>query len=342
MEKIMKLIHCRKVAMFLIVIFFNGWVFYSAVPAAAQGPAAIIDKPGPEKAEEERKKEEKKEEVPTSCGPMICDGCMPIEENHASLQVLTALSFYPGVFSPNWRYTSAKGNYYTFFMPVKFTYGPTKNLEIYVIAPFFNNLCNKLDASIAGPNGERSASYAGIGDITAVAKYLLLEETGYRPAVTAVGGVGFPTGHAHRLNPARLGQDAIGTGAFIFTTGVNLYKWLKPFLFYSNIWLNSPVNLYTSSSSSVRCREYVTFNLAAEYPISKKWVALLEMYSSWTWTNISTPQGLQSNSTLLGLLPGIEYLITEKWAVSGGTAIDLMGKAGSRKITPMFTVYYNF
>ena len=86
----------------------------------------------------------------------------------------------------------------------------------------------------------------------------------------------------------------------------------------------------------------MTFNLAAEYPFTKKWVLLLEMYSNWTWTNISTPLGFQSPSTLLGFLPGIEYLITEKWAISGGTAIDLMGKAGSRKITPMFTVYYNF
>jgi hypothetical protein len=66
------------------------------------------------------------------------------------------------------------------------------------------------------------------------------------------------------------------------------------------------------------------------------------MYSNWTWTNISTPQGFQSPSTLLGLLPGIEYIITEKWAVSAGTAIDLMGKAGSRKVTPMVTAYHNF
>ena len=175
-----------------------------------------------------------------------------------------------------------------------------------------------------------------------VAKYLLLEETELRPTVTGVGGVGFPTGHAHHLNPALLGQDAIGTGAFTFTTGINLYKWLKPFLFYSNIWLNSPVNLYTSNTSSVRSREFVTFNLAAEYPINPKWVLLLEMYSNWTWTNISTPQGFQSPSTLLGLLPGIEYIITEKWAVSAGTAIDLMGKAGSRKVTPMVTAYHNF
>ena len=334
----MDLIHCRKVAILLMLSFLNGGVFFSAVPAAAQGPAAIMEKPGPEKAEEEKKKEE----TPQTCGPIISDSCLPIEEHHASLQVLTAFSLYPGLFSNNWRYTSAKGNYYTFFMPIKFTYGPTKNLEMYVIAPFISNFCNSLDAGIAGPNGERSAGYSGIGDITAVAKYLLLEETDFRPAVTGVGGVGFPTGHAHHLNPALLNQDAIGTGAFTFTTGVNLYKWLKPFLVYSNIWLNSPVNLYTSNSRSVRSREFVTFNLAAEYPITKKWVALLEMYSNWTWTNISTPQGFQSPSTLLGLLPGIEYLITEKWAVSAGTAVDLMGKSGSRKITPMLTTYYSF
>src|SRR4030067_635618 len=141
----MELIHCRKGAMFLMLIFFIGWVCCSVVPAAAQGPAVIMEKTGPEKAEEE-KKEEKKEESPTTCGPLISDSCIPIEEHHASLQVLTALSFYPGLFSPNWRYTSAKGNYHTFLMPVKFTYGPAKNLEMYVIVPFINNFCTSLDA----------------------------------------------------------------------------------------------------------------------------------------------------------------------------------------------------
>jgi hypothetical protein len=333
----MNFIRCRKIVMLLMLGSLNGWVFFSPAPAAAQGPAAIMEKPGPAKAAEE-----KKEETPTTCGPIISDSCLPIETGHASLQVLWALSLIQGNFSPNWRYTSAHGNFSTFFMPVKFTYGPTKNLELYVIAPFITNFCNSLDASIAGPNDERSASYAGIGDITAVAKYLLLEETEVRPAVTAVGGVGFPTGHAHHLNPALLGQDAIGTGAFTFTTGVNLFKWLKPFMVYSNIWLNTPVNLYTSRDDAVRSREFVTFNLAAEYPLSKRWVALLEMYSTWTWTNISTPQGFQSPSTLLGVLPAIEFFLTEKWACSAGAAFDLVGKAGSRKYTPMFTVYYNF
>jgi len=313
-------------------------------PASAQGPAApVIENPtAPPEEKKEEAAGEKKEEAPTTCGPLITDTCIPIEEHHASMQVLWGLSFYAGNFSHNWRYVSAHGDFYTFNMPVKFTYGPTKNLETYIIAPFIVDWGNHVDLGAAGPNGERSASYAGIGDITTVAKYLVLEEEDTRPAVSLVGGVGWPSGHASNLNPRFLGQDAIGTGSFNFITGVNLYKWLKPLLLYSNIWLNSPVNLYTSSDDAVRSREYVTFNLGAEYPISKPWVLLVEMYSTWTWSNIYTPQGFQSPSTLLGILPGVEYLINEKWSVSAGSAFDLVGKEGSRKYTPMCSVYYNF
>jgi hypothetical protein len=144
-------------------------------------------------------------------------------------------------------------------------------------------------------------------------------------------------------NAARIAfLDGLWRWPFTFTTAVNLFKWLKPFLVYSNIWFNTPVNLFPSRDDAVRSREFVTFNLAMEYPINKKWVALLEMYSSWPWTNISTPQGFQSPSKLLGLLPGIEYFLTEKWALSAGTAFDLVGKFGGRKITPLFTIYYSF
>ena len=45
-------------------------------------------------------------------------------------------------------------------------------------------------------------AYAGIGDITTVAKYLVLEEGDTRPAVSLEGGVGWPSGHASNLNPA--------------------------------------------------------------------------------------------------------------------------------------------
>jgi len=140
-------------------------------------------------------------EHPATANPIITDTCIPIEEHHASLQVLCALAVYTANFSQNWRPVSTKGDLYTFSMPVKFTYGPAKNLETYIIAPFIVNWVNNVDRSVAGPNGERSASYAGLGDITTVAKYLVLEEGEIRPAVTLVGGVTWPSGHASHLNP---------------------------------------------------------------------------------------------------------------------------------------------
>jgi len=179
-------------------------------------------------------------------------------------------------------------------MPVKFVYGPTKDLETYIVVPFIRNWNN--NSTAPGPNGETSTSFSGIGDITAVAKYNVLPEGTYMPAVAAVGGVGFPTGHASRLNPARLGADAIGTGSFNFITGVNLFKYLKPFLVHSQIWFNTPVNLYKMTSDplrNVRSREYLTVNLATELPISKRWVLLFEVYSNWAWQNLNTIQGYQ-------------------------------------------------
>jgi len=250
---------------------------------------------------------------------------------------------YPGVFTQNWRAVNAGGNFYTFFMPVKFVYGPTKDLELYAIVPFIRNWNNSV--TVPGPNGETSAGYSGIGDITAVAKYNVLPEGTYMPAVSAVGGVGFPTGHASRLNPAFLGADAIGTGSFNFITGVNLFKYLKPFLVHSQIWMNTPVNLYKMTSDplrNVRSREYLTVNLATELPVSKRWVLLFEVYSNWCWQNLNTIQGYQTPQTVIGVLPGIEFLATDKLALAAGCSFDLAGKNGVQKYTPMITAFYTF
>ncbi|MCX5893553.1 MAG: transporter [Deltaproteobacteria bacterium] len=304
--------------------------------AQAGAPAMMEKTPAPPA-------EEKKEEVPTTCGPMISDTCVPIETGKFAMQAWWALSFYPGVFTQNWRSVSAHGNFNTFFMPVKFVYGPTKDLELYAVVPFIHNWASGLD--VPGPHGETSAGYSGVGDITAVAKYNLLPEGKVMPSVSAVGGVGFPTGHASHLNPALLGQDAVGTGSFNFITGVNLFKYLKPFLVHGQIWMNTPVNLFKITDDptrNVRSREYLTANLATELPLSKQWVLLCEVYSNWCWQNLNTIQGYQTPQTVIGVLPGIEFLATEKLALAAGASIDLWGKNGVQKITPMVTAFYTF
>ncbi len=317
-----------------------------AAPALAQavaGPTALAEKP---------EEGAKPETPPSTCGPIYCDTCVPIEAGHMSLSATWALSFYPGVFSQNWRTVTAGGNFHTFYMPVKFTYGPTKNLETYIVVPFITNWANSVNAP--GPNGETSASYSGIGDITLMGKYNLLPEGDIMPAVSAVAGfASIPTGHASHLNPSFLAMDAIGTGALTFTTGINLYKWVKPFIFYSNIWMNNPVNIYKlgpDPTRNVRSRDYITFNLAAEYPIpNTKFALLLEMYSNWTWSNLTQPgtnaplvQGYQTPQTVLGLLPGIEFLATEKLSMTAGASLDLAGKNGVKKYTPMLYMSYAF
>jgi hypothetical protein len=320
----------------LALLGLLGVGFLPVTPALAQGGAPpIIGAPAAPKPTEAQK-----EEVPTTCGPLATDTCIPIGEHKVSMSLTAAYSFYPGLFTKSWQYTGAGGNFGTFYMPLRINVGVMKNWESYVIVPFIVNNANSVNA--VGPNGESSATYTGIGDISWFNKYLLVEESDTHPAVAGVFGIGFPTGHASRLNPKFLGTDAIGTGSFAFTTGFNFFKYVKPVMIYSNLWITNPVNIYPGTPENVRSRSYVTFNIAAELPLNKKFIALFEMYSNWTWTTITTPQGYQTPQTVLGVMPGIEFLATDKLALSAGAAFDLLGRNGVRKFTPMLTVFYSF
>ena len=93
---------------------------------------------------------------------------------------------------------------------------------------------------------------------------------------------------------------------------------------------------------NVRSREYLTANLAMELPVSKKWILLFELYSNWTWQNLNTIQGYQTPQTVFGILPGIEFLATDKLALAAGASLDLAGKNGVQKYTPMITAFYTF
>ncbi len=323
----------RKIAVILTLGLLWSWFSPVSTSLAASPDEVILEIPIAQPAE-------KQAGAPNTSGPLISDNSLPITIHHASAQLFWTWAIARAVFTPNWRQVSPPGNFNTLTMATKFSYGLAKDLEIDIAVPYILDFANNVN--LPQISSEHAAKYGGIGDISLESKYLLLGETASRPAVAGVFGLGVPSGHASHLNPGRLGTDAIGTGAFTFTTGVNLYKWLQPFLVYGNLWLNTPVNLYTSGNDAIRSQEFITFNVAVEYPIVKKWVALLEIYSTWTWTSISTPQGFQSPSTVVGALTGIEYLATDHWSIAMGETIDLIGKAGGAKVTPMSTVYYRF
>jgi hypothetical protein len=113
--------------------------------------------------------------------------------------------------------------------------------------------------------------WTDLAAVEMVARQVVEEETETRPTVTALFATDFPSGHFRRLNPGRLGTDAIGGGAYVFTTGLNLSKCVKPFIFYGNLWYSMQTACSNrgedDDGNSVYFRNYprdfVTVNLAA-------------------------------------------------------------------------------
>ena len=89
-------------------------------------------------------------------------------------------------------------------------------------------------------------------------------------------------------------------------------------------------------------RDIITVNLAAEYPITEKWVALLELTSSWDGGRLFGHKANVAPASLLSVMPGIEYMATEKFSLALGVNIDLVGKNTSVNLTPLLSMVYAF
>jgi hypothetical protein len=286
------------------------------------------------------------EPAPTT-GPIITDTAVPIPRGELAVQPFWSLGFVRGNFSARGRRESAGGNFVSLEMPVKFTYGPAPNVEVYVMASFLQNWAG----GVREPDlpGTRDASFSGLGDVYLIFKYQLLEETPRRPTVTALFGVDFPTGHHFRLNPGRLGTDSLGSGTYVFTPGINLSKWLGPVCLYANLWYSIPNRDSGAAAHQqagpllyiINGRDLITWNLAAEWPLTPRWVALLEFYSTWGVGPIFRPSR-EPFSTLLGMLPGVECILSEHVSAALGVAVDLAGKNSFFAYTPVFTLLLKF
>ncbi len=157
--------------------------------------------------------------------------------------------------------------------------------------------------------------------------------------------------------------DSLGGGAYAFTTGLNLSKCVNPFVLYANVWYtmqtayttreaqshlvpNENGELVEGNAESIKVRSYprdfVTVNLAAEYLITKKWIALLELTSYWDGGRLFGHQANLPPGALLSVNPGIEYMASEKLGFAMSVNFDLIGKNATTGITPLFSVMYQF
>jgi hypothetical protein len=346
-----------RIRLFWLLVLCSGWLatgWFNPVFAAddkekgTSKPAAAAGEIQSEGRGEGFTPEPAKDECPSTFGPIVTDTAIPIEKGKFALQPTFGLSFTTNNFSPSWRRISAEGDFKSFGMSLKLTYGLWNNLEVYAVIPYIHNWANNVQEP--GPRGERAADFGGLGDINLTFKYRLVEETEVAPTVSAIFSPTFPSGHFRHLNPGRLGTDAIGGGTYAFTTGFNVSKYLKPFILYGNLWYtmqtdNTTVGVDADDNpihNRNHPRDYVTVNLAAEYPITKKWVALVELTSNWDAGRLIGPKANVAPTALLSILPGIEYMATDKFSLALGVQIDLAGKDTTANITPLVSMVYAF
>lgn len=277
--------------------------------------------------------------MPNTTGPIVTDPAITQATGTGTLQITAFPAFVGGNFSPAWRRVSAGGNYKFLSVPVQLIYGPWPRTEVQFLAPYLENWASDVGAH------NRAANFGGIGDSIFIFKYLLVHEGPNHPTITVYSAAGFPTGHHHHLNPNLLGIDQLGLGAYSLTVGLDLFKYVKPFLVYANIWhtncLNGEVN-----GAQVYYPDQVTVNLAIEMPFqnspSNRWALLFELLSTWDAGRMFGPPANQASSAVVSVLPALEFLPTSWVQLAAGIQVTLVGKNSLYSYTPTLAVFFNF
>jgi hypothetical protein len=325
--------------LFLLVLvsLLGGWTVGAAVAASEGTPSGeVCEKEGRGTG---FKPEPFGEVCIATFGPIITDTAVPIEKGMFAVQPTFGLSFITSRFNKDWERVSAGGDFTSFAMEWKFTYGLLNNLEVFVVIPYIHNWASNV--AEPGPRGEYAASSGDLGDINLTFKYGLLAETQTRPTVTFLFATDFPSGRFRGLNPGLLETEVTGGGAYVFTTGLNLSKYVRPFMLYGNVWY-SMQTAFTDDEGRQYPRDFVTVNLAAELPFTRKWVALFELTSFWDGGRLFGHQANVASGALLSVLPGIEYMATEKFSLALGVNVDLVGKNADTAVTPLLSMVYAF
>jgi hypothetical protein len=314
---------------------------FSAGDSPAAGGEKIASPEGTPPAESETGRGEgfqpeaeatKGPEIPSTFGPLVTDTAIPIEKGKFAVQPTFSFSHVTDEFSPHWGRTSTDGDGQSFGMDWKFSYGLIENMEVFVVLPYVHNWATE---------GGTSADSGGLGDINLTLKYRLVEETASLPTVTALFATDFPTGKFKNLNANDLDTDAIGGGAYVFTAGFNVSKYIAPFVVYANLWY-SMQTAYKDDEGHQYPGDFVTVNLAAEYPITQKWVGLLELTSHWGGGRLFGPDTNVPHDALLSVVPAIEYMATEHFSLALGLNVDLIGQNTDATLGPLFSMVYAF
>ena len=149
-------------------------------------------------------------------------------------------------------------------------YGLTEKLEIDTQVVYQENFRRQNDAN---------AHSEGFGDSYAFLRYCLLAETGSLPHTALLFQTKFPTGKYQRLDPDKLGTDAMGAtsggGSYDHGYGIILTKRIKPFVFHADAIYSFPLETNIDGVKT-GYGNYVNYDFGAEYFLTKGFNITLE------------------------------------------------------------------
>ncbi len=237
--------------------------------------------------------------------------------------------------------------------------------NIYTINPLLvlqRGLTHWLDITLT-PQGIfrwNQGEYAqAFGDLPVTFGFQVVKQTPHIPSVRLTLGESFPTGKYQKLDPAKGGIDASGSGAYATIVGLNLNKilwWLKlhPIsLRFSGTYEipNHDVSVKNfnaygggfGTDGKVSVGQTLNLDFGVEVSITQKWVFATDVaYTYSRSTSFSGIAGIDAtgasaanggpSSDQLSLAPAIEYNVSDTGGFIGGVWFAVTGRNSSKFI----------
>lgn len=216
-------------------------------------------------------------------------------------------------------------------------------------------------------NRKGSQDFLYWGDTTLTWGIQLVKESPYKPAVRFTITESLPTGRYEKLNPAKNGTDATGSGAYSTTLALNVSKvfwWVTthPFAWRLSMnygFPNYPVRVQEFNAygggyrtrGKVRPGNNIAIDTSIELSFTQKWVLAIDL--AYTYQNHSTFSGHKGRTAAgtvasvgapsndnLSCAPALEYNPSATMGFLAGVWFAVTGRNSGDFISGVLTMYY--
>ncbi|MCB1083055.1 MAG: transporter [Simkania sp.] len=215
-------------------------------------------------------------------------------------------------------------------------------------------------------NWQGNQSSGNWGDTQVEFGIQLMREQPYRPALRLTITENIPTGKYEKLNPAKAGIQATGSGSYSTTLSFNITKviwWVSthPFSFRASFNYTIPTLVYVQGFNAygggfgthgkVRPGNSIAIDTSIELSFTQHWVLAIDLV--YTYQNHSTFSGHKGRTATgavasvggpsndsLSCAPAIEYNPTENMGFLAGAWFSITGRNSGDFIAAVLTMTY--